>query len=183
MLGSERNEPIGENQPVHRVLPAHQTVCANDILLGGATFGLIVIDQFPVADGGAQLFCAVCFAAFAAGRARVSLGLLKCYHASCQLLRLRLLQVTERGQLLRLDQFLNTRETATVLAADQHHAAAIAGVRKTANELNAVHTRHVDVQEDEVNRRLGGDDMLQRLFTALAREQLAVTELRQHAED
>ena len=65
MLGSERNELVGENQPVHRVLPAHQALYANDLARWQRDFRLIVIDQFPVADGGAQLFCTVCFAAFA----------------------------------------------------------------------------------------------------------------------
>src|SRR5579859_7833124 len=81
---------------------------------------------------------------------------------------------------MRPDQFLDALQDTAVLAADQDHAAAVLALHEPANELNAVHPGHVDIQKDQVNYFASLADLRQSLLAAVAGGDPRVAELRQH---
>src|SRR5271166_7127099 len=80
-----------------------------------------------------------------------------------------LLQMTKGGQAMRLEESFNAFENPTVLTAYQNYAAAVLVLHQASNELDAVHSGHVDVQQDQIDDVAASYYMLQSLFSAVVR--------------
>jgi len=51
---------------------------------------------------------------------------------------------------MRLHQFLGSLQHAFILAADQNQAAAVVSLDQVTHEFDSVHSRHIEVQQDQV---------------------------------
>jgi hypothetical protein len=77
-------------------------------------------------------------------------------------------------------QFAGGLPHAFVLAADEDQAAGIASFNQGADEFDAVHLGHVEIEQDQVRRAVGGEGG-QRRASAGMRGWRGVAEVLQHA--
>jgi hypothetical protein len=78
------------------------------------------------------------------------------------------------------DQTLNALQNSVILRADQYHVAVVPARDQPTNELHTVHSRHLNVQKDQVLCRARSGKLLQCPFTAVASDSIGITESFQH---
>src|ERR1035441_6946142 len=74
MFCSQAEKLVGKYQSIHWVPPTHQALHAHDFAGRQSHLGLIVVDQFPMSDGGAQLFYTVRMLGYAARNTTTNVG-------------------------------------------------------------------------------------------------------------
>ncbi len=134
------------HQPVARVLPAHQGFHADHRRAAQVDLGLVVVDQLAAGDGLGQLLGGVA----GAGGDVLLTGAGQGLQQALQLvIGYRLVEGAGDSQAMGAGQALGALQDALVLAADQHQGAGVAEAHQMADELHAVHFRHLQVAEDQ----------------------------------
>jgi len=91
--------------------------------------------------------------------------------------------MAEYRDLVRLHQLVGGGEHAFVLAADQEQAAGVGPFDQMANEFDAVHSRHVEVEQDQFRRPDGIGQRVQRNDAAGIGGDGRIAEILQQAAD